>query len=290
VAGGHHVTVLTRTSGSAAAARAAGAEPVMGDARDPEALRTAVAEARPEVVVNQLTKLAQTAKVRDLRAGVEATGELRTTVGPVLAAAAAAAGARRLIAQSISFVYAPGPGVRTEDDRLYADGPAEMASTVAAITALERSTLETADVEGVVLRYGTLYGPGTYYAPGGAFAEMVRRRRLPVPGAGGGQFGFLHVDDAATATVAALTGPPGTYNLVDAHPAPAAEWIPHLATVMGARRPRRAPEALVRLVAGAAAVYLMCHQPAVSSERGRRELAWAPAYDDWREGFGTVFA
>ncbi len=290
MAEGHEVSVLTRSSTAAAAVRAAGAEPVMGDATDAESLRTALVESTPEVVVNQLTSLAKTASTRALRAGVESTGRLRSEVAPQVAAAARDAGARRVVAQSIAFVYAPADTPRTEDDPLYEDGPGELPGMVAGVRDLEHATLGIEGVEGVVLRYGTFYGPGTYYAPGGAFAEMVRRRRLPVPGAGQGQFGFVHIDDAASATVAALSGPPGTYNLVDAVPAPAADWIAALAQLQGAKRPRHVPEWLARLAAGSAAVYLMCHQPAVSSDRARRELAWAPAFDDWREGLRAVFA
>jgi nucleoside-diphosphate-sugar epimerase len=292
LADGHEVSVLTRSSDSAAAARAAGAEPVMGDATDPDDLRTAVIGANPEVVVNQLTSLSQSTKARELRAGVEATGRLRAEVAPRLVAAAVEAGAHRVVAQSIAFVYAPASGAppRTEDDPLYTDGPGELPSMVQAVTALERATLGGDGVEGVVLRYGTFYGPGTYYGPGGAFAELVRRRRLPVPGAGGGLFGFVHVDDAVSATVRALTGPTGTYNVADDHPAPAAEWIPFLAQLLGARPPRRVPEWAARLAAGAAATYLMCHQPAVSSARARERLGWAPAHDDWREGLRVAFA
>lgn len=290
VAEGHQVAVLARSSRSAEAARAAGAEPVMGDATDAESLSTAVVQSTPEVVVNQLTSLSQTARARELRAGIASTGHLRSVVSPRLAGAAADAGARRLIAQSIAFVYAPGVTARTEDDPLYLEGPGELAAMAGAVRDLEQATLGNQRIEGVVLRYGTFYGPGTYYAPGGAFAELVRRRRLPVPGAGGGLFGFVHVDDAVAATVAALTGPAGTYNLVDAHPAAAADWIPHLAQLMGARRPWRVPEGLTRLAAGSAATYLLCHQPAVSSAQARAQLGWTPVFDDWREGLGAVFA
>jgi nucleoside-diphosphate-sugar epimerase len=290
VAEGHDVSVLARSSGSAAAARKAGAEPVMGDATDAEALRTAVVQSTPEVVVNQLTSLSQSASTRALRAGVESTSRLRTLVSPRLAAAARDAGARRVVAQSISFVYAPDPSPRTEEDPLYLDGPGDLPQMVGSVRDLEQATLGTEGVEGVVLRYGTFYGPGTYYAPGGAFAELVRRRRLPVAGAGQGMFGFVHVDDAVSATLAALDGPAGTYNLVDAHPAAAAEWIPYLAKVIGAKAPRRLPEALVRMAAGSGATYLMCHQPVVSSQRAREQLGWTPAFDDWHEGFAAVFS
>lgn len=286
---GHQVSVLTRSSRSSAVVRAAGGEPVMGDATSPDDLRTAVVEARPDVVVNQLTSLSQSAGPRAVREGFAATGHLRSVVGPRLVAAAADAGAKRVISQSIAFVYRPGRGVRSEDDPLYIDGPGEVTDLVQSVLDLEAATMTNGAVEGVVLRYGTFYGPGTYYAPGGAFAELVRRRRLPVPGKGRGQFGFVHVQDAVTATMAALDGPPGVYNVVAGVAAPTAEWVPYMARLMRAKPPRRLPEALVRLAAGRASTYLLCHQPPVSSARARDRLGWAPAYNDWHDGFRATF-
>ncbi len=141
-------------------------------------------------------------------------------------AAARSAGARRIVAQSISFAYRPGPGVRTESDPLWTDAGGQIGALTGSVAALESATLGDPDVEGVVLRYGSFYGPGTYFAPDGMYATMLRRRLLPIPGDGGGIFGLVHVDDAAAATVAALEGPTGIFNVVDDVPAPASEWMP----------------------------------------------------------------
>jgi len=289
VAAGHRPVVLARSEERSAAVRAAGAEVVIGDVLEPGVLARAVDRAQPEVVVNQLTNLSRSSSRRALRRGLAATGRLRTEVPPALARVAAGAGAGRVVTQSIAFAYRPGPGTRVEDDPLYEDGPPQIAAIVGPLVALERATLGADGPDGVVLRYGAFYGPGTYYAPDGAFAEMVRRRRLPVVGRGRGAFGFVHIDDAAAATVAALTGPPGTYNVVDDHPAPAAQWVPHLARLLGAPPPRHVPAPLGRLVAGSYPAYLFDEQPPVANRRAGEQLGWRPGHPDWREGFAATF-
>ena len=213
---------------------------------------------------------------------------MRREVSGTLVAAARTAGARRVVAQSISFAYRPGPGVRTESDPLWTGAPGQIGQLTGSLAALESATLGTAGVEGVVLRYGSLYGPGTYFAPGGLYASMIAKRRLPVPGAGGGLFGLVHLDDAVAATLAALEGPTGVFNVVDDVPAPASEWIPLAARLLGAKPPRHVPEALARVGAGRFLAYLMCDQPAVSNARARGELGWSPRYPDWHVGLPAV--
>ncbi len=290
VAAEHDVTVLTRSAERAGRVRESGARAIVGDALAEGTWSRAMDECGPEVVVNQLTSLPRTARRSDLVRGLEATGRLRTGATAALMAAAQGARVRRVVAQSIAFVYRPGPGKRTENDPLYLDGPGQIAKVVGPVAKLESATLSAGAVEGVVLRYGTFYGPGTYLAPGGVFAEMARRRRLPIVGQGRAMFGFLHVDDAASATVAALSGPPGIYNVVDDRPAPADEWIPELARLTGAKRPRSVPAWLAQLAIGAYSRYLMDEQPEVDNAKAKGKLAWQPSNPDWREGFASVFS
>ncbi len=288
VAAGHEVTVFSRSVGRVAALGVPGVVPAVGDALDPDSLTRAVQAAEPEVVVNQLTSLAQSANPVALKRGFDMTSRLRREASVTLIAAARSAGSRRVVAQSISFAYRPGPGVRTESDPLWTDAKGQIGGLAGSIAALEATTLRDATVEGVVLRYGSCYGPGTYFAPEGLYTSMVAKRRLPIPGDGGGLFGFVHVDDVAAATIAALHGPTGTFNVVDDVPAPASEWVPLVAQLVGAKPPHRVPEVLARVGAGTFLAYLMCDQPAVSNQRARTELGWSPRYPDWHDGLPAV--
>ena len=282
--------MFSRHAGKVAALGVPDVVPAVGDAFDAESLTRAVQDASPEVVINQLTNLTQSANPITVKRGFDRTSRLRREVSGTLVRAAAAAGARRVVAQSISFAYAPGPGVRTEADPLWTGAGGQIGLLTTSLAALESATLGDADVEGVVLRYGSFYGPGTYFAPGGLYTSMLARRLLPLPGAGGGLFGWLHIDDAVSATVAALDGPTGVFNVVDDVPAPASEWMPLVAGLLGAKPPRRIPEALARVGAGKFLAYLMCDQPAVSNRRARTELGWAPAHPDWHVGLPAVLA
>ena len=287
-AAGHEITVFSRSEGRVAALGVPAAVPAVGDAFDADSLRRAVEAAQPEVVVNQLTNLAQSANPLAVKRGFDTTSRLRREVAGTLVAAARSAGARRVVAQSISFAYRPGPGVRTEADPLWTDATGQIGQLTGSLAALESATLGGGDVEGVVLRYGSFYGPGTYFARDGLYTAMIAKRRLPIPGDGGGLFGLVHLDDAVSATVAALEGPTGIYNVVDDVPARASEWMPFVADLLGAKPPRRVPEAVARVGAGKFLAYLMCDQPAVSNQRARAELGWTPRYPDWHEGLPTV--
>ena len=284
VAAGHEVTVFSRSADRVSALGLPGVAPAVGDALNPDDVMRAVQRAEPEVVVNQLTNLAQSANPLAVKRGFDQTSRLRREASATLVTAARTAGARRVVAQSISFVYRPGPGVRTEADPLWTDATGQIGQLAGSVAALERATQGDAAVEGVVLRYGSFYGPGTYFAPGGLYASMIAKRRLPIPGDGGGLFGMVHIDDAAAATVAALDGPPGLFNIVDDVPAPASEWMPFVARLLGAKPPRHIPEAVARVGAGKFLAYLMCDQPAVSNARARHELAWTPRFPDWHAG------
>ncbi|HEV2921551.1 MAG TPA: NAD(P)-dependent oxidoreductase, partial [Actinomycetota bacterium] len=260
VQGGHQVTGMTRTAGKAAGLRAAGAEPVVADALDRDAVLRAVVATRPEVVVHELTALAGMTDFRRLDEGFALTNRLRSEGTDHLLAAARAAGSRRFVAQSFAgwpFARVGGP-VKTEDDPLDPDPPAQLRRTLDAIRHLESAVLGAEGVEGVVLRYGGFYGPGTSAGEGGFMLEDLRRRRFPLVGAGTGVWSFVHIDDAATATVAAIEhGASGVYQIVDDDPAPVSAWLPALAAAVGARPPRRLPTWAARLLAGEHTVALM---------------------------------
>jgi nucleoside-diphosphate-sugar epimerase len=287
LAAGHEVAGTTRSEERAEAIRADGAEPVIVDALDTEALRRAVAEARPDVVVNQLTALPDRLDYRRAERTFGATNELRGKVGPALAGIAAEAGARRLISQSVCFFYAStGKRAHEEDDPLFELPPELPAGQgIVALQALEHATLETPGLQGVVLRYGFFYGPRSAYASDGAWAADARRRRLPIVGAGKGIFSFAHVDDCASATVAALDRGEGIYNVCDDDPAPMSEWLPAYAEALGAKPPRRVPAWLARLVAGRQAATMATALEGASNAKAKRELGWEPRYPSWRQGF-----
>jgi nucleoside-diphosphate-sugar epimerase len=284
---GHEVVALTRTPAKAEGLAAGGAEPVVCDVLDAAALRDAVVAARPEAVINHLTDLPQEMTPAAMKAGLEATNRVRTQGTANLLDAAREAGARRIVAQSIAFAYAPRPtGLHDESDPLYVDAPSPGDATVAAVAELERQVTNSEGLDGIVLRFGFWYGPGTAYASDGHWAEEVRRRRLPIVGDGSAVWSFVHVDDVAAATVAALErGDPGVYNVTDDDPAAAREWVPAYAEAVGAKRPRRVPTLLVRMVAGRYAAYLSRDLRGASSEKAKRELGFRPRWPSWRQGF-----
>ena len=274
----HEVVGMTRSN--AGAIEAMGAQAVVADAFDADAVRSAVAAAQPDVVVNELTDLAKPLNPRKYDDWLAGTNRLRREGTKNLADAAAAVGAQKFISQSVAFAYRPESGVRTEDSAIMGSAAGEMGE---AMEELERITLAAPD--GIVLRYGFFYGPGTSYDRGGQQVEMIRKRRLPIVGRGTACFPFIHVEDAATATVAAIErGAPGVYNVVDDEPALAREYIPYLAELVGAKKPWRVPDWLARLAAGRIAGFASRLQP-VSNEKAKRELGWQPRYASWREGF-----
>jgi nucleoside-diphosphate-sugar epimerase len=287
IAAGHEVTGMTRRSDHAAEIRGTGAESAVCDVFDPEALHAAVAAARPEVVIHELTALP--ADLDPRKKGIyKANNRIRTEGTRNLIAAAQAAGAKRFVAQSIAFIYAPvGGPVKAEDDATMTSAVGgEFGASVEATLDLERQTIGAEGMEGVVLRYGFFYGPGTSYAGDGYQASEVRKRRFPVIGDGSGVFSFVHVDDAATATVAACErGSAGIYNVTDDEPAPVREWLPVYAEAVGAKPPRRVPRWLARLVAGSAVTGFATSLRGASNARAKAELGWQPHWASWREGF-----
>lgn len=283
IAGGHEPIAMTRSSEKAEALRARRIEACVCDAYDAPGLARALADAHPDRVVHLLTDLPHTINMRRFEQETATTGRLRRIGTANLIAAAKAAGVERVVAESIAFVYEPvGDWVKREDAPLALETLPFAADPVAD---LERQVQAAG---GIVLRYGWLYGPGTAFARDGSWAVGLRRRQLPIVGQGNGVFSFVHVEDAASATVAALEHRgPAVYNIVDDEPAPLREWAPALAQAIGAPKPWRAPVWLGRLGAGRLAVEMMGGLRGASNERVKRELGWQPRYASWREGFQT---
>lgn len=289
VAAGHEVTGTSRTGARASAIDAAGAHGVVCDALDRDAVFAAVAAASPDVVVHQLSAMPE--KYMQLRAGSEATSRLRREGSRILVDAAVAAGARRVLAQSIAFLYEPtGPAIATEQSPVWTAAADASGGLLGATFDLEQTVLNTDGIEGVVLRYGALYGPNTYYAPDGDITRMIRKRQWPIVGDGDALTSFVHVDDAAAATVLAMTGgAPGIYNIVDDAPVPAREWVPGLATLAGAKPPRRLPRWLVRTFTGSTGASALTEQRGASNAKAKSELGWTLRYPVWTDGFRAEF-
>jgi len=277
---------MTRRKERAGAIRDAGAEAVVCDVFDADALNLAVAAAEPEVVIHALTALPP--RFDPKSDYLAATNRVREEGTRNLVAAAKAAGARRIVAESVAFFYEPEGGwVKDEEAPLFRDPPGRFASGRDALVSLERQVLEAEGMEGLVLRFGWFYGPGTYHDRGGSVADEVEKRRYPIIGKGLGTFSYIHVEDAADAYVAALDhGAPGIYNVVDDEPAPMHEWLPVYAQALGAKPPRRVPYRLARLIAGDAARAAVELRGA-SNAKAKRELGWRPEYPSWRQGFAA---
>jgi nucleoside-diphosphate-sugar epimerase len=286
LAAGHEVTGMTRREENAEAIRAAGAKAVVCDVFDAAGLERAVAEAAPEVVIHELTSLPSRLDPKSKDA-LAPTNRLRSEGTRNLIAAAKAAGARRLIAESVAFFYVPeGDWVKGEEARAFAEVAGPFGEASKALADLERQVTGAEGMEGIVLRYGWLYGPGTYYDRDGSQTEDFHKRRMPIVGKGTGIFSFIQVEDAASATVAAVErGEPGVYNVVDDEPAPLSEWAPAFAEAVGAKKPRRVPVWLARLIAGATAAEMTTEQRGASNAKAKRELGWQPSYPSWRQGF-----
>ncbi len=295
VARGHEVVGMTRSASKQDLVRSLGARPVVADALDPDAVTQAVASAGPEVIVHQLTALSGKMSARDMRhpdraLAVTTTNRLRTEATDHLLAAGRAVGARRFVAQSIAafqFGRTDGPA-QTEADPLDPNPPAALRTGQAAILYLERSVTTIEWGEGLALRYGSFYGPGTgiSLAADALMAAPIRKRRFPIVGDGGGVWSHVHIEDAATATAIAVErGQPGIYNVVDDEPAPVREWLPALASALDAKPPRRVPRWLARLAAGETATLMMTDVRGASNQKAKRELGWKPRYASWRQGF-----
>jgi nucleoside-diphosphate-sugar epimerase len=291
VAAGHEVHGMTRSESKQELLRGLGAVPVVADALDADQVAAAVDATRPEVIVHELTSIGPV-NLRHLDRDFAPTNRLRTEGTDHLLAAGQAVGVRRFVAQGVAgygaYARTGGP-VKTEEDPFDPSPPRDMRETLAAIRYLEAAVLGARWTEGIVLRYGWFYGPGTSMAPGEEQFELVRRRRYPVVGDGGGVMSFIHVADAADATVAAVEhGTRGAYNVVDDDPAAVAEWLPALARQLGARKPMRVPRFVGRLFAGEVGAVMMTEVRGASNAKAKRELGWRPAHPSWRQGFAAA--
>jgi 2-alkyl-3-oxoalkanoate reductase len=294
VAAGHDVTGMTRSPAKTDLVRALGARPVVADALDPDAVAAAVAQAEPEVIIHQLTALKGEPGLREMRHPDRfgaLTNRLRTEGTDHLLAAGRAVGIRRFIMQSIVAIgmYArTGGPAKSEDDPPDLDLPAKVRFAADALRSMEDTVTVLDWADGIALRYGGFYGPGTAVSadPDALLVKAIRRRRFPIIGDGGGVWSWIHVEDAAGATVAAVdNGGPGIYNVVDDEPAPVREWLPYLAEQLGAPRPRRVPRFLVRPLVGEAPVLQMTEVRGGSNAKAKRELGWQPRWPTWRLGF-----
>jgi nucleoside-diphosphate-sugar epimerase len=290
VAAGHEVHGMTRSESKQAMLSELGAVAVVAGALDPDQVAEAVGRAKPEVIVHQLTAIGAV-DLRHFDRDFALTNRLRTEGTDYLLSAGHAVGVRRFVAQSNgawSYGRTGGP-VKREEDPLDPAPAREMRTMVAAIRHLEEAVLGARWTEGIVLRYGAFYGPGTSITPGGEQFELVRRRKFPLVGDGGGVWSFVHIADAAEATVAAVEhGSRGVYNVVDDDPAPVAEWLPALAQTLGAKRPLRVPRLVGRLFAGEVGVVMMTELRGASNAKAKHELGWRPTHPSWRQGFAAA--
>jgi nucleoside-diphosphate-sugar epimerase len=282
---GHEVIGTFRSPQHAERVRALGAEPIALDLLDPGAVRRAVLETEPEAIIHEATALADLSDFKHFDRTFHQTTKLRTEGTDALLDAAREAGVRRFVAQSYASArYARDGGpVKSEDDPL---DPAPAPNAREAFAALRHLDEAVTEAGGIALRYGTFYGASNDGLP-----EPVRKRQFPIIGDGGGVTSFIHLDDAAAATVLALErGAPGVYNIVDDEPAPAREWLPVLADVLGAKPPRRFPRWLARLFAGEFVVVMGTESRGASNAKAKRELGWELRYPSWREGFRAAYA
>ncbi len=289
VAAGHEVVGMTRKESNRALLDELGATPVLADALDPDQVAEAVGRANPEVIVHQLTAIGGL-DTRHFDRDFALTNRLRTEGTDHLLSAGRAVGVRRFVAQSYGawpYERTGGP-IKTEEDPLDPSPAREMRESMRAIRHLEEAVLGADWTEGIVLRYGAFYGPDTSMGPGGEQFELVRKRKFPLVGNGAGVWSFVHIADAAEATVAAVErGRRGIYNVVDDDPAPVAEWLPALAQTLGAKKPMRVPRFAGRMLAGDAGVVMMTEARGASNAKAKRELGWAPKHPSWRQGFAT---
>ena len=286
VAAGHDVHGMTRSESKQTMIQELGAVPVVADALDPDQVAEAVGKAQPDVIVHQATALSGWG-MRSLKRGAALTNRLRVEGTDHLLSAGQAVGVRRFVAQSNYALYErTGGPVKSEEDPLDPAPPGKLREGLAAVRHLEEAVLGATWTEGIALRDGGFYGPGTNMTPCGELFEMIRKRRFPLIGGGGGIWSFVHIADAAEATVAAVEhGARGVYNIVDDDPSPVAEWLPELTHMLSGKKPRRMPRFVLRLFAGEGGVVMMTDARGASNAKAKRDLAWSPAHPSWRQGF-----
>lgn len=287
---GHEVNGMTRSTSRLDTLHEMGATPAVADALDADEVERVAAEVQPDVMVHQLTALKDSLNMRDIDRSFAQTNRLRTEGTDHLLAAGRAIGVQKFVAQSFGgWPFARTRGsIKTEDDVLDPNPLPTMRETHKAIRYLEESVTAATWTEGIVLRYGFLYGPGTSLGPGGEQVELIRKRRFPILGDGNGVWSFIHVEDAADATVTAIErGKPGIYNIVDDQPVTTNEWLPAAAELLGAKPPWRIPLRLGRLLAGDAPAMFMTEMRGASNSKAKHELDWRPRYPSWRDGFAA---
>ncbi|WP_136042787.1 MULTISPECIES: NAD-dependent epimerase/dehydratase family protein [unclassified Microbacterium] len=287
VAAGHEVTGTAHSEAGAARIAAAGGRGVIMDGTDPASIRRAVLDAKPDVLVHQLTALSGSFDLKRLDETFAVTNRLRTLGTDALIAAAKEAGTGRIVVQG--YTGWPnehtGAAVKTEADPLDPNPVPTARNTLAAIAHAEHAAVEAG---GLALRFGNFYGPGQSLGEGGEMLMSVQKGQVPIVGSGAGVWSFCHIDDAVAATVAAITqGDAGVYNIVDDEPAPVAEWLPVLASIVGRKRPMRVPAWLARFLIGDFGVAWMTTARGSSNAKAKAELGWTPRYPSWREGFRT---
>ena len=287
---GHDVIALSRTPQKARQLEALGARVALADALNKEQLTAAIRKAEPEVIINELTALAgnETGNFKKFDEEFALTNRFRTEATDTMLAAGRMVGTRRFITQSFcGWPFAPvGGPIKTEEDPLDPNPPASFSKSLAAIRYQEDVVRKATYVQALALRYGLLYGPGTGIAKGSAIIELVRKRRMPIVGNGAGIWSFIHVNDAARATAAAVSrGDPGIYNIVDDEPAPVSTWLPALAAAVGAKPPRHVPVWLAKFAIGDGGVAMMTTMRGGANAKAKRELGWQPVYSSWRRGF-----
>lgn len=287
--GGHVPIGTSRSESKVKQLRSADIEAVAMDPLNPASVRAAVESVEPEAIINQLTALADATDLRHFDKAFAKTNELRTTGTRNLVEAAKAAGVQRIVSQSFGgWIYEPTGSPATEADPLVTNPP-DSGQTLKAIKESEQVVTTTPGIDGVALRYGFFYGPGTNLAPGGQIAELVKKRRFPIVGDGAGVWSLVHINDAASASIAALNGPTGVFNLADDDPQAVRVWLPVLCESMGAKPPRKVPVFLAKLLAGPRTASMMVSNSGMSSEAFKQSFDWAPQWSSWRQGFSDTF-
>lgn len=283
LAKGHAVVALTRSQEEAQRLMERGIEPALADVFDPDAVKGVVSRAKPEVVIEQLTALPRTYNREAMTAAAPLNTRIRLEGGANLLAAAQAAGVRRYLRQSIAFWAVPGPGLADEETPLAFDASPAVATDVRVVTELEQRLLGDPEIEGIALRYGFFYGPGTWFNPDGDVARQVREQQFPIVGNGEGVWSWLHIEDAAMATVAAAErGKPGIYLIANDQPLPVREWLPAFAQWVNAPPPPQIPvEDALKTSGGADAVYYGTQMRGVSNAKAKRELNFQPRPLEW---------
>ena len=281
IAAGHDVIGMTSSARGLKTLEEYGAEGVVANALEGQAVTSAMKRLRPEVVIEELTSLPKHYTHEEMRAAADRDHKLRLEGGHNVQNAAKAAGARRYLVQSTGFFYAPGPGLATEADSLALSASPAVSANVQTYLQIEQRVLNDPDLEGVALRYGFFYGPGTWFTAGGDVANQVQERKYPIAGSGQGVWSWVHVEDAAAATVASLKCAPGIYNIVDDDPSQLSVWLPAFAAAVGAPEPARISEEEALQIAGPDSVYYATQLRGASNAKAKRELGFAPRRLEW---------